>query len=79
MRWVDHICHKAVRELNSYGIKTATHKEVVAKWNRYFRISDKFPHPNSSVRIGKKTKPVLFEVFPHLEARVQEFVLKHLH
>ena len=26
VRWVDHICHKAVGELNSYGIKTAMHK-----------------------------------------------------
>ena len=50
VRWVDHICHKAVRELNSCGIKTATHKEVVTKRNRDFRISDKFPHPNRSVR-----------------------------
>ena len=78
VRWVDHMCHKEVRELNSYGIKTATHKEVVAKWNQDFRISDKFPHPNPSVRMGKKAKPVLFEVFSHLEARLQEFVMKHL-
>ena len=79
VRWVDRMCHRALRELNSYGIKTAAHKEVVAKWNRDFRSSDKFPHPNPSVRMGKKATSVLFEVFPHLEARVQEFVLKHLH
>ena len=28
--------------------------------------------------MGKKPKPVLFEVFPNLEARVQEFVMMHL-
>ena len=24
VRWLDHICHKAVVELNNYGIKTAS-------------------------------------------------------
>ena len=28
--------------------------------------------------MGKKPKPVLFEVFPNLEARVHEFVMIHL-
>ena len=30
------------------------------------------------MRMGKKAKPVLFEVFPNIEARVQEFVMEHL-
>ena len=28
--------------------------------------------------MGEKLKPVLFEIFPNLEARVQEFVMTHL-
>ena len=78
VRWVDHICHKAVVVLNDYGFKATTNSEVVSKWNLVFRLNDKFPHPNPNVRMGKKPKPVLFEVFPNLEARVQEFVMNHL-
>ena len=39
VRWLDHICHKAVVELNNYGIKTATHRAVVARWNRVFCLN----------------------------------------
>ena len=42
--WIDHICHKAVVELENYGIKAGTHQEVVAKWNRVFYLNDKFPY-----------------------------------
>ena len=77
VRWVDHICDKAVVELNDYGFKATTNSEVVSKWNCVFRLNDKFPHPNPNLRMGKKPKPVLFEVFPNLEARVQEFVMNH--
>ena len=31
VRWLDHVCHQAVGELNSYGIKTATNRQVVAR------------------------------------------------
>ena len=78
VRWRDHICHKAVVALNNYGCKAATHAEVVAKWNRHFRVNDKFPHPDPNVRMGKKHKPILFEIFPNLEARVHEFVMSRL-
>ena len=40
VRWLDHICHKAVVELNNYGFKTATHRGVVARWNQDFRTND---------------------------------------
>ena len=63
VRWTDHICHKAVVELNNYGVKTATHREVVTKWNRVFCLNDKLPHPNPNVRMEKKPKPVMFGVF----------------
>ena len=37
VRWVDHICHKAVVVLNDYGFKATTNSEVVSKWNCVFR------------------------------------------
>ena len=72
------ICQKAVDELNNDGFEAAANFQVVAKWNRVFRVNEKFPHPNPNVRMGKKPKPMLFEVFPNLEARVHEFVIKNL-
>ena len=78
VRWRDHICQKAVVALNNYGFKAATHAEVVAKWNRVFRVNEKFLHPDPNVRMGEKPKPVLFEVFPNLEAQVHEFVMSRL-
>ena len=78
VRWVDHICHKAVVVLKDYGFKDTTNAEVGSKWNCVFRLNDKLPHPNPNVRMGEKHKPVLFEVFPNIEAQVQEFVMNHL-
>ena len=78
VRWVEDICHKAVLMLNDSGLKVTTNYRVVSKWNVVFRLHDKFPHPNPEMRMGKKSKPVLFEVFPNLEARVQDFVMNKL-
>ena len=64
--------------LNDCGFKATTNSEVVSKWNLVFCLNDKFPHPNPNVRMGEKPKPVLFEVFPNLEAQVQEFVMNKL-
>lgn len=78
MRWIDDCCQPAVDELNNLGVKTTQSKKTIGKWNRDFRKHEKFPHPNVHVRMGKKPKPPIFELYPHLEATVGEFVIKHL-
>ena len=60
------------------GIITTVSGKTVGDWHRHFRKNDKFPHPNPHVRMGKKPIPALFELFPQLEARVREFIMKHL-
>ena len=78
VRWIDDCCQPAVDELNNLGVKTTQSKKTIGKWNRDFRKHEKFPHPNVHVRMGKKPKPPIFELYPHLEATVGEFVIKHL-
>ena len=62
-------CRPAAEELNKLGITTAENGKRIAKWNRDFRQNNQFPHPNAWVRIGKKPKPPIFELFAHLEQR----------
>mmetsp|Transcript_27620 Transcript_27620/g.59008 ORF Transcript_27620/g.59008 Transcript_27620/m.59008 type:complete len:743 (+) Transcript_27620:485-2713(+) len=78
VRWIEDCCKQAVTFINSLGIKTTVSGKTVGDWHRHFRKNDKFPHPNPHVRMGKKPTPALFELFPQLEARVREFIMKHL-
>ena len=71
-------CEKAVAECHKMGIETTKNGRRVADWKPNFRKADKFHHPNSHVRMGKKRTPPLFDLFPQLEARVREFITKHL-
>ena len=77
-KWVDQCCFEAINELNKLGIKTTTNKGVLAKWNRQFRLHEKFPHPNPYVANGKKPIPPLFDFFPEAKAMVKEYALKKL-
>ena len=69
---------EAINELNKLGIKTTTNKGVLAKWNRQFRLHEKFPHPNPCVANVKKPFPPLFDFFPEAKAMVKEYALKQL-
>ena len=77
MKWVD-CCEKAVAECHNMGIETMKNGRRVADWNRNFRKADKLHNPNSHVRMGQKRTTPLFNIFPQLEARVREFITKHL-
>jgi hypothetical protein len=77
VKWED-ICNEAVKELNNVGINTTTTGKTVMKWHREFRDNDQFPHPNIYVRMGKTYKPPIFELFPDIEAKVNEFILSNL-
>ena len=77
VKWED-ICNEAVKELNNVGINTTTTGKIVMKWHREFRDNDQFPHPNIYVRMGKTYKPPIFELFPDIEAKVNEFILSNL-
>ncbi|KAL7525012.1 hypothetical protein ACHAXR_003180, partial [Thalassiosira sp. AJA248-18] len=77
VKWLD-VCKEACLELNAMGFLTTKSGKTIGDWNRYFRQHEKFPHPNAHVRMGKKPKPALFEVFPTLEAAVNEFIMLHL-
>ena len=74
--WLD-LCHEAALEMNKIRITKTKTGKTVGDWHRHFRMDDKFPHPNAHVKMGKKPKPALFEIF-HLEARMKEFVVEHL-
>jgi len=77
VKWED-VCKEAVRELNNLGLKQATSGRTVMKWNREFNIHDKFPHPDPRVRMGKKPKPPIFELFSEIELEVKTFIKDHL-
>ena len=78
VQWILDCYDPAAKDLNELGIVTAINGETVAKWNKLFRKNERLPHPNVWVRIGKKPKPPIFELFPLLEAEVNEYVMKHL-
>ena len=69
---------EAIKELNSTRIMHSQSAQTIGKWNREFRKLDLFDHPNVHVRNGKKPKPPIFEMFPHLEAVVSKYILKNL-
>ena len=78
VQWIRDCCDPAAKDLNELGIVTAINGETVAKWNTLFCKNEQLPHPNVWARIGKKPKPPIFELFPLLEAEVNEYVMKHL-
>ena len=78
VQWIRDCCDPAAKDSNKLGIVTAINGETVAKRNKIFCKNERLPHPNVWVRIRKNPKPPIFESFPHLEAEVNEYVMKHL-
>jgi hypothetical protein len=64
--------------LNPVGIIQATQHHRVQIWNRIFRISETFPHPNPFAQLGKKPEPQLFQVYPELKEKIELFCKTNL-
>ena len=61
------------------GLDYTLDPKRVSVWNRLFRRSGKFSHPNNYVANGiKQPKPKIFALFPQAVAMVNEFVLRRL-
>ena len=75
--WLE-CCSEACSQLNPLGSIQATHKRNVCDWNNIFRRHGTFPHPNHSVRCGKRPLPLLFEKNPVVMDEVIQFGVKNL-
>ena len=78
MRWVDDCCKLVVMEINNLGVTTTKSTETVGEWNSCFHKNGRNPHPDPHVRMGKKPKHPISEIFLRLEARVKDFIVKYL-
>jgi hypothetical protein len=77
--WVNTCCKEAVEMLAYVGLDYTLDPKRVSVWNRLFRRSGKFSHPNNYVANGiKQPKPKIFALFPQAVAMVNEFVLRRL-
>ena len=75
--WKD-CCQAAIDRVGATGYSVVT-ADTVMRWNREFRVEEKFPHPNPYIANGlaQKKTPILFELFPTASVDVSEYIINH--
>jgi len=64
-------CKKAIEKMNGNGASLLNKHQVLMRWNRTFRINEKFPHPNTNIQNGYIYIPSFFKVFPEIKEMIQ--------
>ena len=52
--------------------------QVFMKWNRTFRINEKFPHPNTNIQNGYIYVPTFLEAFPKVKEMIRKLANSNL-
>ena len=73
-QYCDDCCVQAIKDLNQVGICATTNKQVLLRWNREFRSRERFPSP----RKRKEAKPIIVQLFPEVEERINEFCSENI-
>ena len=77
-RWLDCI-EEAVKKMEAvYGASVKRHPHTVARWHRYYRAFDCFPHPNYQVQIGKEASPYIFVHLPEAKEKFECWAKENL-
>jgi hypothetical protein len=75
--WND-CCQQAVDELSTFGFALATSSRTIATWNKSFRRSALFPHPNPLVASGIAVENPIFTYFPEAKEKLVTFARENL-
>ena len=76
--WLNCISEAISKMEQIYGEKVKKHPKTIARFHRYFRENDSFPHPNYHVHIGKEPSPVLFVHIPEAKVKFECWAKENL-
>ena len=71
-------CEKAVQRMHKNGVRTINDPQVLMRWNRTYRISLKFPHPNVNIQNGYFYEPSFLETFPEVKDMIRKWANNNL-
>jgi len=71
-------CQEACQLLNPIGISLASNCETIQRHNMSFKGTEVFPHPNQHAILGKKPEPQMFQVYPELRNKVEQWCTRNV-
>ena len=69
---------KAIEDLRKDGIKPIHSPKSLMRLNRYFRLSNTFPHPNIQVELDWQYESPFLETYPEAKTQLREWTTKNI-
>ena len=64
--------------MSQVGVSYIKNANTIMQWNRIFRRSEIFPHPNIYVEMGKSETPLFIETFPEVRVELSKFARNNI-
>ena len=72
-------CKRAIEHMRkNCGINIITNERILMKWNRTYRISEIFPHPNTNIQHGYTNQSEFLESFPEVKIMMHKWANENL-
>ena len=71
-------CDQAIKQMSQVGVSYIKNANTIMQWNRIFRRSEIFPHPNIYVEMGKSETPLFIETFPEVRVELSKFARNNI-
>ena len=71
-------CEQAIEDLRKVGIKFIHSPKSLIKLNRYFCLSNTFPHPNIQVELDRQYESPFLKTDPEAKTQLREWATKNI-
>ena len=71
-------CNEAIKQMNRNGVSLLNNNQVLMRWNRIYKVNERFPHPNTNTQNGHMYVPVFLDTFPEVKESIRKWANNNL-